>query len=308
MRKTIRKVLARVPRGDEVLRARDLQVADRTSPQQVMPGHFLSPLPDLREVRADAGRIFPQPPPLDLAAIDLNEAEQMATLEGFKRFYAELPFGDTKQPGMRYYYLNPYYSYSDGIILYSMIRSIKPKRLLEIGCGFSSCVTLDTNDRFFDGKIECTFVDPNPERLYSLLGPQDVTRYQIVPKRCQEVEMSVYQALEAGDILFIDTSHISKVGSDVNHLFFEVLPRLAAGVIIHIHDIYFPFEYPPQWIYDGLSFNEAYLLRAFLQYNPAFKITFWTSYLEELKDAFFAAEMPLCLKNKGNSLWLQKTR
>jgi hypothetical protein len=113
--------------------------------------------------------------------------------------------------------------------------------------------------------------------------------------------------LGAGDILFVDGSHISKTGSDVNFLMFDVLPRLKTGVIIHFHDITWPFEYPSDWIVkNGVHYNEAYLVHAFLQNNGAYKIKFWAQYLARFaKDELFAA-MPVIEKDLGSSLWIEK--
>ena len=118
------------------------------------------------------------------------------------------------------------------------------------------------------------------------------------------MDLSVFDALSANDILFVDSTHVSKTGSDVNHLFFEILPRLASGVLVHLHDIFFPFEYPQDWVLGGRSWNEIYMLRAFLQYNNAFRIVFMNTFLEHFHESRFADRMPLCLKNRGGSIWL----
>ena len=112
--------------------------------------------------------------------------------------------------------------------------------------------------------------------------------------------------LASGDILFIDSTHVSKAGSDVNHIFFKILPSLAEGVNIHLHDIFYPFEYPKEWIYEGRAWNENYVLHAFLQYNSAFKITFFSNFLARFHHRTFHEKMPLCMKNTGGSIWLQR--
>ena len=93
----------------------------------------------------------------------------------------------------------------------------------------------------------------------------------------------------------------------MNFLFFEILPRLQPGVLIHLHDIFYPFEYPRSWIFEGRAWNEIYMLRAFLQFNRAFKVVFFTTYIERFHESFFRRHMPLCLKNRGGSIWLRKT-
>ena len=125
--------------------------------------------------------------------------------------------------------------------------------------------------------------------------------------------METFSSLGENDILFIDSSHVSKTHSDVNYLFFEILPRLRAGVYVHVHDVFYPFEYPREWVYQGRGWNEAYLTRAFLQYNSAFTIQLFNSFLERFHVALLEREMPLCTRyveanmpTSAQSLWLKK--
>jgi hypothetical protein len=119
--------------------------------------------------------------------------------------------------------------------------------------------------------------------------------------------------LETDDILFIDSSHVTKVGSDVNQILFNVLPALRPGVLVHIHDIFWPFEYPAVWYAEGRAWNEIYLVRAFLEYNSAFEIVLFLSYLERRRPELITALMPLARRRAagspnlgGSSLWLRK--
>jgi len=231
-------------------------------------------------------------------------------LERFSRdYYPELPFTPEKTDGKRYYYENSAFSYGDAITLHCMIRDVKPRRIVEIGCGFSSGVTLDTNDLFFSGNIEITMVDPYPQVLLDRLAPDDRYRGNILEKTLQETPDSLFTQLEENDILFIDSSHVSKMGSDVNDYLFRIFPLLNKGVVIHIHDIFYPFEYPGRWVTEhNHSWNETYALRAFLQYNDAFDIVFFSD-LVYLKHVARTRElMPLCMKNSGGGIWLRKTR
>ena len=275
------------------------------APQFVPPGHFYSPIPSLGDVRADEARIFAVPAG-DLPGIDLREDAQLALMSEFKRYYDEQPFPAHPTPERRYYFENGAYSYSDAIVLYCMIRHARPRRIIEVGSGHSSCVTLDTNDLFFDGRIVCTLIEPYPELLQSLLRPEDAERVELLLQRVQDVPLARFRALEAGDILFVDSTHVSKAGSDVNYIVFEILPVLAPGVFVHFHDVFHPFEYPKEWIFAGRTWTEAYLLRAFLQFNRSFEVVFFNTFLEHFHEARFAAEMPLCLKNPGGSLWIRR--
>jgi hypothetical protein len=272
----------------------------------VPAGHFYSPLPSVEDVKQRERQIF-APPPASIPGVDMNVEEQLTFLEEFKGYYHEQPFVAQRTEHRRYYFENPYYSYTDAICLYSMIRHARPKRIMEIGSGYSSAAILDTNEIFFDNAIACTFIDPHPDRLDALLRESDRTRVEIIPRRVQDVPLDRFKTLEDGDILFVDSSHVSKVDSDVNDLFFSVFPALSVGVFLHLHDIFDGFEYPKEWIYEGRAWNEAYLLRAFLQYNRHFKIVFFSAFLQRRCGEEFVTHMPLCVKNPGGSIWLRKT-
>lgn len=294
---------------DQLLSERDQLLSERAhlrqEPEYYPPGHFHSPIPSLEEIKRDEAEIF-RSPPRTIPGLDLHEPEQLALLNDFVHYYERMPFQPHKVDGLRYYYENPAYSYSDAIFLHCMIRHLKPRRIIEVGSGFSSCVTLDTNERFFDNSIEATFIDPYPERLKSFIKESDKGRIRIVPQRLQEVSLTPFETLEANDILFIDSTHVSKVNSDVNRIFFEILPALSPGVYIHFHDVFFPFEYPKRWIYEGRAWNEIYMLRTFLQYNNDFRIVLMNTFLEYFHEPFFREKMPLCLKNRGGSIWISK--
>jgi hypothetical protein len=271
----------------------------------VPPGHFYSPFPSLADVAANAAAIFDERP-REIPGVDLREQSQMDLLQRLASYYAEMPFTRHKTEGLRYYFENPAYSYSDAICLYGMIRHLQPRRIVEVGSGFSSCVTLDTCERFLDPGVELTFIEPHPDLLLSLITPEDRNRIRIVPSRLQEVAPAQFDALGPNDILFIDSTHVSKVNSDVNRLVFEVLPRLAPGVSVHVHDVQYPFEYPRAWVEEGRAWNEAYLFRAFLQYNSAFEIVLMNTFMEHFHESFFRERMPLCLENPGGSLWIRR--
>jgi hypothetical protein len=100
-------------------------------------------------------------------------------------------------------------------------------------------------------KIGCTFIDPYPEWLQSLIRKDDHARIAIVPKRVQDVAPRRFHEQAANDILFIDSTHVAKIGSDVNHIIGNILPVLRPGVYVHFHDIFYPFEYPLEWLDEG---------------------------------------------------------
>ena len=290
---------------------RGKQIALRQSPanendlQYVPPGHFYSPIPNLGEVRKKEDVIFGHIP-RSIPGIELNEQEQLSLLREFKTYYDELPFNSYKSDGLRYFFENPSYSYSDAIFLYCMLRHAKPNRIIEIGSGFSSCVMLDTNDLFFNGSIKITCIEPFPDLLLSLIRLADRDRITLLTQKVQDVELSNFEALGENDILFIDSTHVSKIHSDVNWIFFEILPRLNSGVSVHLHDVFYPFEYPKEWIYEGRVWTELYMLRSFLQFNTSFKVIFFNTFLEHFYQTSFERDMPLCMRNRGGSIWIRK--
>lgn len=289
------------------------------------PGHYYSPIPDVAEIEKNEARISEKK--RELPAIDLNEKGQLELLEKLKVYYPEMPFSTDPNGKCRYYFGNTMFEYSDAIFLYSMIRHYAPKKIIEVGSGFSSAVILDTNEQFQNNEIECTFIEPFPEeRLLGLVRTDDDKnlKVNIVKDFVQNIPVVEFQKLEENDILFIDSSHVAKCGSDVCYFLFEVLPQLNKGVVIHIHDVFNSFEYPVGWLKRGFAWNEAYFLRAFLQYNETFKIIAFNSFLEDFHESWFKKNMPLCLElhekfedeygnetwlpNRGQSIWLKKVK
>jgi len=236
----------------------------------------------------------------------MNESGQLETLAKFEEMYSSIDFPESESSTHRYYYENPYYGYSDAIMLHCMMRLKKPRKIIEVGSGYSSAAMLDTNERHLNHSIQFTFIEPYSDRLNSLILPSDRSSIDIIESRVQDVPVGTFQQLTAGDFLFIDSTHVSKTGSDVNYLLFDVLPVLNPGVYVHIHDILFPFEYPKEWVFGGRSWNESYVLRAFLAFNSQFTIEMMNTYLEHLYPQRFFERMPLCMKNTGGSIWLRR--
>ncbi|MDR2125793.1 MAG: class I SAM-dependent methyltransferase [Prevotellaceae bacterium] len=264
--------------------------------------HFYSPFPAVEDInKFDFDSL-----PTEISGIDLQTQEQFDLLDEFDSFYKELPFENEKTNGLRYYFLNGAYSYSDAIFLHCMLRYLKPKKIIEVGSGFSSCVTLDTNELYFNNQMKCTFVEPYPALLKSLIKEQDNSNIKIYESRLQNVSLDVFMALHDGDVLFIDSTHVSKFNSDVNYIIHRILPILSKGVYIHFHDIFYPFEYPKEWLIEGRAWNEQYILRAFLEYNTSFKIILFNTYLESMFPEKLKERFPLIYKNTGGSIWIKK--
>ncbi len=274
------------------------------------PGHYYSPIPDLEDIRRRKETIFKKSN-IDLKGIDIRREAQFALLEEFKTYYKDIPypFETAEKTPTRYQVKGAWYRYSDVVMLFCMLRHFKPKRIVEVGSGYSSAVMLDVNDQFLNKQTAITFIDPYPERLLGLLREEDKKQHRILANFIQDVNMDVFRTLEANDILFIDSSHVSKTGSDLNHLLFEVLPVLKSGVLIHFHDIYYPFELPEHWVLNRKWFwNENYLIRAYLTGNSGYEIMNFNSYLHNEFRNWLSDNMPACLiddKDSG-SIWIRK--
>jgi predicted O-methyltransferase YrrM len=206
--------------------------------------------------------------------VNLRPAEQRSYYEDLLDRFPVLPFPSRKTNGFRYYIENDYLPLSDAFTLSGIIQKEKPRKIIEIGSGFSSAVMLDTLDRI-NMSAELTFIEPYPDRLYSLLSGRDRSTSTVLVQKVQEVCLSVFDQLEAQDLLFIDSSHVAKVGSDVTFILLRILPRLKAGVLVHFHDIFYPFSYPVSWIRIGRAWNESLFLRACLNnqdFDPGVEI------------------------------------
>ncbi|GAB3920794.1 class I SAM-dependent methyltransferase [Larkinella terrae] len=271
------------------------------------PGHFYSPIVNTEELQSFRATLFSRKPD-QLKGIELRKYAQFRLLQQFADYYKTIPFPARKDSSFRYYFENDLYSYGDAIVLHSMLRHFQPKRIIEAGSGFSSAAMLDTNEYFFDNSLQFTFIDPNPERLYSLLRDEDSSSATVLASRLQSVPLQEFEKLEKNDIFFVDSTHVSKTGSDVNYIFFEILPRLKSGVLIHFHDIFYPFEYPEEWVlgWKGFGWNESYMLRNFMMYNRDFEILFFNSFMHQNYPSWLAKNMPRFLHNPGGSIWLRK--
>lgn len=278
-------------------------------------GHYYSPIPSQDEIRAYSrskaiqdlsGKSEIDPVHVDLSDVDLNHDRQFELLKIFSSYYEEVPFPEKKQPGQRYYYDQSYFCYSDAIFLCCFLRFLQPKKVVEVGSGFSSAVLLDSSDEFLEQSPDITFIEPYPDRLKSILRQDDYEKVIVREEIVQSVPLDVFTSLESGDLLFIDSSHVVKCGNDLHFLFFDVLPHLAPGVVVHFHDIFYPFEYPKEWMDEGRFWNEDYFLRAFLAYNSQWSIQFFNTYVATAFKEELQNKMPLCLKNTGGSIYLQK--
>jgi len=266
----------------------------------ITPVHFYQPIPDTRKISPN---IFDKP--LHFAGIDLKEKEQIALIEKFSKYSHELENIPAHQTSNKhqYYYENEFFGKIDGIIYYSMIREFSPKRIIEVGSGFSTMIAsqaAQTND------AKITSIEPYPNKiLKSGLPNLD----NLVTDFVQNVELDEFKKLNENDILFIDSSHIVDIGSDVNYLILHVIPELNPGVLIHFHDFFFPYEYHKEWVLKRkLFWNEMYFIWAFLISNYDYDILLSNYYMIRNHFDIFQKSFPFLQKTSGGagSLWIKK--
>ena len=290
--------------SDERDRIREI-LAGMDTVQFVAPGHFYSPFPSRSDVAEHLARQKEQPSTREVPAIPIDSGIQLQLLERLRSYYPQVPFRSADSGDLLYRADNPHYSYADSVILFCMLNHLRPRRIIEIGSGFSTCAILDTNRLSLHWQTQVTSIEPHAKLVRSLIA-QSNDPLTIVESKLQDTDIQIFEQLESGDILFVDSTHVSKVGSDVNYIFFEILPRLKAGVVVQIHDVYAGFEYPDPWLVEGRAWNEAYLLRAFLEYNEHFRILLFLSYMQNANEAWFQEHMPDTLINKGGCFWMEK--
>ena len=271
----------------------------------VTPNHFYSPIPDTRVL---PNELWHRPEgPCQMPGVDMNDDGQLELVrEVFPRFrdeYERIPIQPGKEP-LRFYLNNGGFEGQDALVLWCMVRTFRPRLILEIGSGFSSLLCAEAAVKNGSTRLVC--VDPYAnKRLNGNIPGLD----RVVRKRVQDLVPDFFLQLTDGDFLFIDSSHVMKAGSDVNFLFFEVLPKLEPGVIVHFHDIYLPFEVPRRWIMeDKVFWNEQYVLRAFLTHNERFEVLFANTYMCHNFRQDVEAAFPQSPWLGGGSFWIRHRR
>lgn len=268
-------------------------------------GHFYSPIANTADIRARQDKIWAASD--SMPGIDLQVEAQVALSRELAPYTRDIdwPVEQASDPA-RYFYNNDQFPMPDAEFLYAALRYFRPQKVIEVGSGFSSLVTAEVNRRHFANGIEFSCIEPYP-RPFLLNGISGIS--QLVCKKVEDVDLGFFERLSGGDILFVDSSHVSKVGSDVNYLFFEVLPRLPKGVFVHLHDIFLPDEYPKTWMIDqGRNWNEQYLTRAFLQFNDHWEVI-WSSHFMGTREPAVLASLFSRLPERighGSSLWLRR--
>ena len=272
----------------------------------ITPNSFYYPIPDTRDLKDD---LWDQCS--EMVGVDLNESGQIALLKlfaaNFRAEYAQFPGEKTDVPH-QYFLNNPFFVSVDGEILYCMIRHFKPRRIFEIGSGNSTYLAAQAICQNETEGSSCELVAFEPY-------PNDVLKggfpglSRLVETRIENASLSEFASLEANDILFVDSSHSLKIGSDVQCEFLEIIPRLHKGVIIHVHDIFLPAEYPKEWVLKDLKFyNEQYLLQAFLAFNDSFEVLWAGSFMHLKHPQHLQAAFDSYDGGWPGSFWMRKVK
>lgn len=267
----------------------------------ITPNHFYSPIPDTRDL----------PPRLwseasELPGIDMNETGQLELLTGafasYTPAFAAFPRKKTDDE-LEFTFENNQLAGADPYVLYALVRELGPRRVVEVGSGFSTLVTARALRENGGGELVCVEPYPRPfvPRAVEGLG-------HLIRRPVQEVGLDLFTGLEAGDVLFIDSTHVVRIGGDVTRLFLEILPRLAPGVWVHVHDIFLPHDYPETWIKDmNFFWGEQYLLQALLIDNPRFRVRFAVGYMGRRHPELMARVFPhWALGMGGGSFWMRR--
>ena len=261
----------------------------------VMPVSFYNPIPDTRDISPEQ---FDRAS--DLVGIDLREAAQVELFEMFcDRFIDEVSRLPPPSPeGI------------DWFMLHGMVRMLAPARVMEIGSGVSTAVTAKalTLNAEETGRVpRFTAIEPFPSDAVRA-GFPGLDELLDVP--VQQVPLAGFEALAENDILFIDSSHMVKIGSDAQYEFLEILPRLQPGVVVHVHDIFFPHDYGREFVLRQKAFwNEQYVLQAFLTFNHTFRVEWCSSWMmhrhrDLLANGGIAGAQR---SSRPGSLWMRRT-
>jgi len=229
------------------------EISDRWG-YHIRPIHYYEPIPDFRSITSEQLERR-----REFRSIDFGWDAQLQLLRDLSAFRIEFEAADLK---------NDYFNGLDAAVFYSLIRHLRPRHVIEIGSGYSTRFAHKALTRNADGgRLTC--IEPHPEERLNGLR----LSVEVIQKRVEEIDVDFFSCLEANDILFIDSSHTVKFGSDVCYEFLEVLPTLRPGVWVHVHDIFFPHDYPAEWLLKRrLALNEQYLLEAFLSFNREFQV------------------------------------
>jgi SAM-dependent methyltransferase/predicted O-methyltransferase YrrM len=275
-------------------------------PQRFAPGHYYSPMYDARELARHREQIWPRER-RSTPDIDWRDADQVRLAREVLASQEPLDLAEDEPTDPTVYWaLNDQYPPLDAWVLAGLVEHLRPRTMIEIGSGYSSLVTARVNRERLNDTMRFVCVEPYP-RPFLVDGVPGISELRVEP--VQSTPLETFDALGDGDILFIDTSHTVKTGGDVVWIFHEILPRLAVGVYVHIHDVFLPGDYPEPWVNEGWGWNESYLVRSFLSYNGSFEVVWGSQYMTQLHPEVLSAIFPELHRyadRAGASLWLRR--
>jgi hypothetical protein len=237
------------------------------------PGHFYSVIPNITKEYNKTHTKFTD--------LDFNDKSHEIILDEISSYLSlfDSEFGHKnakeRASNLQYTLMNGAFEWMDARLLHYFLQKNKPKKIIEIGSGNSTLLTCNTKD-MFNLELDIICIEPYPSDYLEQL--HRMGKITLIKDCLENVNLDIFSTLSDNDILFIDSSHVAKLDSDVLFYFTKIFPLLKKNVLIHIHDIFFPYDYPLSWLKEGRFWNEQYLLYTFLQYNSKFKIKFCNSY------------------------------
>ncbi len=270
------------------------------------PFHYYEPLPDFSAITPEEALKR-----RSSTAINWNLDAQLDWVKKLSAYGEEIQnLANDEASTSKFDFFNIFYFELDAAIYYALLREIKPAKIIEVGCGYSTQIAAKAIARNQQegnaGQIIC--IEPYPEPRLTEANFE----FQLITEKVESVELKVFEQLSAGDILFLDSTHTVKFRSDVCREILEILPAIPSGVWIHFHDIFFPYDYPPEWLIEHrTAWNEQYMLEAFLAYNDRFEIVLanhWLSvdYPQEVAKIWTGVLNWKDLYHHCGSLWLRK--
>lgn len=285
----------------------------------VESGHFYSVIPNINTIKYDYNPIYNN--------IDFNDESHLQIIDdinlylsdydkdyGFDVCDKQYKYEDLlKIKKNNFQLINGAFEWMDARLLYYFILKNKPKNIIEIGCGNSTKLIIDlVQKKNLSTNIIC--IEPFPQKF--LLDLHKENKIFLIQEKLENVELELFSILKSNDILFIDSSHVLKINSDVMYYINNIFPVLNNEVYIHIHDIFLPYEYPKEWLQEGRFWNEQYFIYAFLMNNNDYKIIFGNNYARnklfnkfvELQKDYFETKCITDIMKPfgGGSLWIKK--
>lgn len=279
----------------------------------VTPVHFYEPVPDTRTLPASLWER-----PSELVGLDLNSGVQLDVLQSIREMsdeLAALSAGSDGAPGVpagrsagvpRFRPDNGHFDHADAYALYTVLRESRPRRVIEVGSGYSTLVAAAALERNRAEGHECALACVEPFPKPWIRDVAAVTNLFEQPLESLPLEELVN--LDAGDVLILDSTHVVRTGGDVVYEFLDIVPRLRPGVLVHVHDIFLPEEYPKAWVFEQRRFwTEQYLVQAFLAFNRAWEIVWAGNWLRLNFPREWAEAMPSVPDTfVPGSLWIRR--